>query len=370
MKSSIFPAWLAGLFALAFAFSGCASADEANAPARIIAIGDLHGDYEAFEALLNEAGLTDKRGRWTGGEAILVQTGDVPDRGPDSLKIIERLQDLQKKAPRKGGQVVTLVGNHEAMNVTGDLRYVHPGEYKAFANRNPRQRREATYEANRDAIESFYLEQDSTLSSNDIKEKWFEATPAGKLEHQRAWRPDGDIGEWIVGNPAVAIIGDSLFVHGGISQEYASISVADMNAMTREALNSRATEPGSILYDEKGPLWYRGNVGMDPDDTAAMETGAEAPDTETTINAGLSQADEIDLVLETFSVARIVIGHTPSLGGIRVTHGGKVIQIDTGISGYYGGTQSFLEIAGGALIAHDNGVATPINTEGMETETP
>lgn len=370
MKSVVFPAWLAGLLALAFVFSGCASADEANAPARIIAIGDLHGDHDAFEALLIDAGITDKRGRWAGGETILVQTGDVPDRGPDSLKIIQRLRELQKKAPRKGGKVITLVGNHEAMNVTGDLRYVHPGEYEAFANRNSRQRREATYEANRDAIESFYLKQNSTLSSNDIKEKWFDATPPGKLEHQRAWRPDGDVGEWIVGNPTVAIIGDSLFVHGGLSQEYTSFSVADMNAMTRNALNSRATGPGSILYDEKGPLWYRGNVRMDSDDTATMETRAEAPGTETTINKGLSQADEIDLVLETFGVARIVIGHTPSLGGIRAAYGGKVIQIDTGIADYYGGTQSFLEITDGALIAHDNGVATPITTEGMETETP
>ncbi len=300
MKSRLFPAWLAGLFVLMFVFSGCVSAGETNAPARIIAIGDLHGDYGAFEALLNEAGLTDKRGRWTGGETILVQTGDVPDRGPDSLKIIQRLQELQKKAPRKGGQVVTLVGNHEAMNVTGDLRYVHPEEYKAFVNRNSRQRREATYEANRDAIEEFYLEQDSTLSSNDIKAKWFEATPLGKLEHQREWRPDGDVGEWIAGNPAVAIIGDTLFVHGGISQEYTSLSVTEMNAMTRDALVARAAGPGSILYDEKGPLWYRGNVRVASEEAAAMEnSAAEATDT------SLSQEDEMDLALETFNVARI-----------------------------------------------------------------
>lgn len=365
MKSRLFPAWLAGLFVLMLVFSGCVSAGETNAPARIIAIGDLHGDYEAFEALLNEAGLTDIRGRWTGGEAILVQTGDVPDRGPDSLKIIQRLQELQKKAPRKGGQVITLVGNHEAMNVTGDLRYVHPGEYEAFTNRNSRQRREATYEANRDAIEKFYLEQDSTLSSNDIKAKWFEATPLGKLEHQRAWRPDGDVGEWIAGNPAIAIIGDSIFVHGGISQEYTSFSISDMNAMIRDALVARAAGPGGILYDEKGPLWYRGNVRVASDETAAMENS-----TEETTDTSLSQKDEIDLVLETFGVARIVIGHTPSLGGIRATYNAKVIQIDTGISDYYGGAQSFLEITDGALIAHDNGVATPIATEDMETETP
>ena len=64
-----------------------------------------------------------------GARTVLVQIGDVADRGPDSLKIIRQLMKLQREAAGRGGQVIALVGNHEAMNMTGDLRYVHPGEY-------------------------------------------------------------------------------------------------------------------------------------------------------------------------------------------------------------------------------------------------
>ena len=52
--------------------------------------------------------------------------------------------------------MIVLVGNHEAMNMTGDLRYVHPGEYRAFTDRQSEARRDRIYEANRAAIEAAY----------------------------------------------------------------------------------------------------------------------------------------------------------------------------------------------------------------------
>jgi calcineurin-like phosphoesterase family protein len=332
--------------------AGCASAQETPpAPARIIAIGDLHGDYQAFESLMLDAGLIDARGRWAGGETIFVQTGDVPDRGPDSLKIINHLRKLQKQAPRKGGRVVTLVGNHEAMNMTGDLRYVHPGEYSAFANRNSKRVRERVYQASRDNIEAFYLERDPSLTSEDIKAQWIEDTPLGKIEHQTAWRPDGDVGEWEAANPAVAIVGDSLFVHGGVSAKYVSFSLNEINGDVAKALAERNTDPDSIINDVAGPLWYRGLIVRTGDNVIG------AGDTPTQ----LSIEDEIDLVLNRFGVARIVVGHTPSLTGITAHHNGRLIQIDTGIAAYYGGAKSFLEIKNGALYAHDNGVVTALD---------
>ncbi len=341
--------------------AGCASAQETPPEqTRIIAIGDLHGDYQAFESLMLDAGLIDKRGRWAGGKTIFVQTGDVPDRGPDSLKIINHLRKLQKQAPRKGGRVVTLVGNHEAMNITGDLRYVHPGEYSAFTNRNSKRVRERVYEANRENIEAFYLERDPELTSEDIKAQWIEATPLGKLEHQTAWRPDGDVGEWVAANPAVAIIGDSLFVHGGVSEKYVSFSLDEINDAVAKALTERSTDPGSIINDAAGPLWYRGLVvRTESNTTRATDMGMS--DTQT--SAQLSITDEIELVLNAFDVARIVIGHTPLLTGIAAHKNGTLVQIDTGIAAYYGGTKSFLEIKDGALYAHDNGVVTTLDSD-------
>ncbi len=340
----------------------CATAQEPESVGpRIIAIGDLHGDYEAFEQLMAETGLANDRGKWIGGDTIFVQTGDVPDRGPDSLKIITYLRKLQKQAHKKGGRVVTLVGNHEAMNINGDLRYVHPGEYEAFADRQSKGLRERIYESNREQIEPYYLEQDATLSSTAIKEKWISDTPLGKIEHQRAWRPDGEVGEWASRNFAVAIAGDSLFVHGGISAKYTLFSVDELNAAAAEALAARSTDPDSIINDEAGPLWYRGLIRRDE---PANESNAE--DDDQPLAPAYSTEEEIDLVLGAFGVSRIVVGHTPSLEGIKASYGGKLIQIDTGIAAYYGGTRSFLEIKNGALYAHDNGMVTPLTLQ--ETE--
>src|SRR6476661_7854908 len=74
------------------------------APQRIVAVGDLHGDFGAWQTIARAAGVMDAKGHWAGGKTILLQLGDVTDRGPDSLKIIRSLQQLQKEARRKGGQ--------------------------------------------------------------------------------------------------------------------------------------------------------------------------------------------------------------------------------------------------------------------------
>ena len=103
---------------------------------RIVAISDLHGDYGRYIDVMQSAGLIDKNGKWSGGQTHLVQTGDITDRGPDSRKIIDHLVKLSKQAQKKGGYVHLLIGNHETMNVVGDLRYVAPGEFEAFATKN------------------------------------------------------------------------------------------------------------------------------------------------------------------------------------------------------------------------------------------
>ena len=99
---------------------------------RVVAIGDVHGAYDKFVALLRAAGLINDRQRWVGGRARLVQTGDLLDRGADSRKVVDLLIRLEREAAAAGGRVHALVGNHEFMRLVGDWRYVSPGEYKAF----------------------------------------------------------------------------------------------------------------------------------------------------------------------------------------------------------------------------------------------
>jgi len=130
--------------ALLFAFLANVPA-MAAAPQRIIAVGDLHGDYQAWLAIAHVAGVMDGANHWSGGKTILVQMGDITDREPDSLQIVRSLQQLQKEAPRKCGKVIVVLGNHEAMNLTGDNRYTTPGEFAAFADSGSAARRDRVY---------------------------------------------------------------------------------------------------------------------------------------------------------------------------------------------------------------------------------
>ena len=101
--------------------------------ARVVVFGDLHGDYGKFHDMLAQAGLIDGRDNWSGGQTHLVQVGDVPDRAPDTRKIVELMMKLEPQARRAGGYVHALIGDHEAMNMEGDLRYTTAGEFAAFA---------------------------------------------------------------------------------------------------------------------------------------------------------------------------------------------------------------------------------------------
>lgn len=316
------------------------------APQRIVAIGDLHGDHDAWRAIARAAGLIDAKGKWSGGNATLVQMGDVVDRGPDSLKIIRDLQKLQREAPRRGGRVIALLGNHEAMMMTGDLRYVHPGEFKAFVDKDSRARRERFYETNKGAIEAAYRAQSAQMASQAIKDAWLKTMPLGKIEHQLAWLPSGALGKWALGNPAVVKLGETLLVHGGISAAYAGFTPDVINQRVAAALKIQDQSRTAIINDPHGPLWYRGLISRGDGDEATIApvaAGATAP---------LSIDQEVDLVLNNYGVRRIIVGHTPARDGIVASAGGKLWRVDSAISRAYGGTPSYLEIVGDRVTGH------------------
>lgn len=308
-------------------------------PERIVAIGDLHGDHAAFRAIVENAGLVDGEGAWIGGQAILVQTGDVADRGPDSLAILRDLMRLQGEARAAGGAVVAVMGNHEAMNVIGDLRYVHPGEFAVFRTADSGRLRRQYYRANQAAIERIYRWREPALSEDQIRRLFLEETPLGGAELLAAWGPEGELGRWLAGNPAVAMVGDTLFAHGGISRVYSAVSIADINARAATAIIVREVSPQSILSDPDGPLWYRGYFLRDEGGEVALIPPRDAE-------------PEVEAVLAAYGARRIVVGHTPSLGGIRILLGGRLIGIDTGISAHYGGVRSYLEITPDEVVAH------------------
>ena len=317
------------------------------APARIIAIGDLHGDHDVWRAITGAAGLINAKGRWTGGKTVLVQTGDIVDRGPGSLKIIRDLMRLEREARRAGGDVVVLVGNHEAMMVTGDLRYVDPGEYAAFADRQSARRRDDFYIARQAKIEAFYKQQDPALAPDAIRKRWIASTPLGQLEHQAAWHPTGEIGRWIIAKPAVAKIGDTLFVHGGISPAYVAMPIDVINRRVAAALAAREMAPTSIINDQLGPLWYRGLAGM------GVESAPPAPAAAASAPPPLTIDQQLTQLLAAAAARRIVIGHTPLKSGVAVTNGGRLVRVDSGNSRAYGGVPGYAEITAAGAVARN-----------------
>ena len=284
---------------------------------RIVAIGDVHGDYDQFVTVLRQAGVVDDKARWTGGRTHLVQTGDILDRGPDSRKVMELLMGLGSQAQRAGGRVHALTGNHEAMNVLGDLRYVSAGEYHAFQDRNSAKLRDRAYAG---------LADSARKEDPEYRKQWREEHPLGWVEHRLAFEGNGRYGTWIRQNNAVVRIDDFLFLHGGIGPKYVTSPLGEINAGIRRALAVDATlVPGNIAEDSEGPLWYRD-----------LATGDEAP-----------LSAHVDEVLARFGVKHVVIGHTVTDGTVIPRHGGKVLMIDVGLSASYGGPPACLIIEGG-----------------------
>jgi hypothetical protein len=319
------------IFAIsALPMTGCAGVAAADEPPSIFAVGDLHGDYDAFVAILNDADLIDARGRWSGGDAVLVQTGDIADRGPASRKIIEHLQRMEKQARRKGGDVIVLIGNHEAMNITGDLRYVSEGEYSAFVTRESDRFRERFFSDRFEELATRYRRDNPAIDDDTVLRRLREDFPLGWVEHRQAWSVQGKIGAWFLEKDAVARLGDNLFVHGGISAPYAAKSLDQINAEVRGDILD--TDLVGAAEDEIGPLWHRGN---------AVETPEGAAD--------------IADALEAFGVKRLVIGHTPSLEGVRTLYDDRVYVIDTGISAAYGGVRDYIEIREDAVVVRRAG---------------
>lgn len=308
---------------------------------RIVAVGDVHGDYDNYLATLAAAGLVDRKGKWTGGAAHLVQTGDIPDRGPDTQKIIEHMGKLEKQAQRKGGHVHKLIGNHESMNVYGDLRYVHEGEYQAFTDRRSESLRDRYYGLYLESLKAQQPEKYESLPEN-FRDQWNLEYPLGWVEHRQAWdpawNPEGEYAQWVLSNKVAVRINDTVFLHGGISGFYCQNSLASLTEMVLERLrNFDPANPG-ILEDEYGPLWYRGLSGEAP----------EAP------------AETVDAILARHGIRHIAVGHTPTSGVIWPRYDGKVVMIDTGISKAYGGYVGYLEITPDGLFAGYPGGKLPL----------
>ncbi len=370
-----------------------------QAAGRVVAISDVHGALRAFERTLGASGLIGDDGQWSGGGSHLVITGDLLDRGASSRAVMDLLMRLEQEALAAGGRVHVLLGNHEVMNLVGDLRYVAAGEYAAFAADESADERQHWFRqfAQRAAANG------EAMPSQQQFDRQF---PAGFFAHRRAFRHDGEYGRWLLRKPLVVVVNDTAFVHGGLSPGLAGIGLEGINAGMAGDLadyvralavltDAGILQPGDSFYtyvrllddlpvdverpdavaaaietvrrldnaaihDSESPVWYRGTAGCSPRVEAAR----------------------LQPVLDALGASRVVIGHTPTVTrGVVSRSGGRVIGIDTGmLNEYYKGSGHALVIEGDKLavvsehgemleIGQDprlNG-AGPLSTDALQT---
>jgi len=268
------------------------------APDRLIAIGDLHGDLEAARAALRLGGAIDAEDRWIGGDLVVVQTGDILDRGDNEEAIIRLFQRLHEEAEASGGAVHVLNGNHELMNASRDYRYVTPGGFADFAD-----------VAVPTGADSFM-----TSLEPDQRPRVAAFTPGGPFARLMAQRN------------SIVIVGSSVFVHGGVLPEHLDRGLDDMNDEIRAWLRGEAPQPEWIRGD-RSPVWTR---------LYSSEPSVAACDT-------------LSSVLERVGVERMVVGHTVQRTGVTSFCGGRVWGIDVGLAAHYGGRPAVLEIRDGAV---------------------
>jgi hypothetical protein len=366
---------------------------------RIVAIGDLHGDADALAAMLRETGLINDARQWVGGQAVLVQTGDQLDRGTQIREVMDLLMSLEQQAAPAGGRAIVLMGNHEAMNATGELRDVSPAAYAEFADGRSDARREAAWTAHAALAESRRALLAKEVPQQPMppvyapttREAWMAAHPPGMLEYLEAFGPDGVYGKWIRGRDTSVRLNDVVFLHGGWSPQAAPEKLESANDRVRDEL-ARWDDLKRTMIKRKvalpsftfGEVVEAGNteiaravaeaVRLDPAVLPASVIASHPLARLLTLNdwwlfnqngplwfRGYAKwtleegGKEVDELQRRLKAARFVVGHTP-LTTWRITprFNSRVFLIDTGISSVYrtqGGRPSALEIRGGVFTA-------------------
>eukprot|EP01065_Artemidia_motanka_P008350 TRINITY_DN1418_c0_g1_i3.p1 TRINITY_DN1418_c0_g1~~TRINITY_DN1418_c0_g1_i3.p1 ORF type:complete len:319 (+),score=31.32 TRINITY_DN1418_c0_g1_i3:100-1056(+) len=274
-----------------------AAAPLAAAYTRVVAVGDLHGDLSAAMNVLTKASLIqcgkagDARScNWVGGDALLVQMGDILDRGPEATQLVEFMLDtLPPRVQAGGGSMVVLLGNHELLNLQGYTHYVHEAEASKYGGRAQ--------------VRSVFS------------------------------LPDGPWGQRLSRLPAAHEAAGVFFVHGGLMPDFAHLGASGLSSEVGAAIE-RMDWDAHILGD-LGPLWNRHQLN-----SAVKGECFLVDEALRRLNAAKMGRSE--------PARRIVVGHTIQDGSIHEYCDGKMIAIDVALSRWAGDHNStplsFLEI--------------------------
>ncbi|CAM3000070.1 metallophosphoesterase [Shewanella loihica] len=244
-------------------------ADSYQGVDKIVALSDVHGQYEVLLQLLRRHKIIDQDNNWAFGKGHMVMTGDMFDRGPQVNEVLWFMYKLDKQAKAAGGQLHLLMGNHEQMVMRGDLRYVN----------------------------------DKYQTVSKLLDRPYDAL----------YGQDSELGQWLRSKHTIVKINDTLFLHGGISQEWVDrgLTLARANSLYRENIDKSKAELKqdellNFLFFGNGPTWYRGYFKPDFD------------------------TQELANILDYFKVKRIVVGHT-SQTRVLGLFDNRVLAIDSSI---------------------------------------
>jgi hypothetical protein len=231
-------------------------------------ISDIEGNFMAFRRLLQANNIIDTNFNWTFGNGHLVLTGDFVDRGFQQTEVLWLIYSLEEKAKAAGGYVHFILGNHEIMNMSGDLRYLN-AKYNESAN---------------------LLNQSFVLLYGE----------------------NSEIGRWLRSKNVIEKIGHILYCHAGISAALnrMDLPASKINKLVRPFFADSTYIYNSpevdTLYGDLGPFWYRGYY------TGAVKASAM----------------QIDSTLSAYKVKQIATGHTVIADTISILYNGKVLNTD------------------------------------------
>ncbi len=343
---------------------------------RVVAIADIHGAYDAMVATLQSAGILSEELMWSGEQSHLVIVGDILDRGPKSRAAMDLLMRLEGEAESAGGRVHVLIGNHESMILTGDMRYVSAAEYAAFAN-------EEDVDERAEWFEQFVAREGG--DPVELRQTFDKSFPLGYFAMRRAFRADGEYGEWLLQKNIIAVINGTAFVHGGLPLLVAEIGLEGINGVLQKELAQYVETLGALTdahvllptdshYNYEALLnGHMPSLGADAATIQAVADGIRLGNSDLLSTDGplwyrndilcpaIVEEHRLEVALAAIGAERVVIGHTPTPSRkVQQRFDGRVIEIDTGMLNFY------YKGIGHALVLQDDRVSV-INQFGVDS---
>ncbi|XP_062172350.1 shewanella-like protein phosphatase 1 [Alnus glutinosa] len=295
---------------------------------RIVAVGDLHGDLDQARCALEMAGVLSSDGQdlWMGGETVLIQLGDILDRGEDEIAILSLLRSLDLQAKAKGGAVFQVNGNHETMNVEGDFRYVEYGAFDECIDFL-----EYLDDCRNDWNEAFVgwigvserWKEERKMSQNYWGPLNLVKKQKGVIARSMLLRPGGPLACELAQHAVALKVNDWVFCHGGLLPHHVAYGIERMNREVSHWMR------GLSESDNSPPIPFIATRGYD----SVVWNRLYSRDVLDLEDYQIKQIHSIlKETLQALGAKAMVVGHTPQTLGVNCKYNCSIWRIDVGMS--------------------------------------